>query len=271
MGRNGKRRESAHGSLQVGHQQRRGHAFSRHVGDTQSKRFLVQWKNVEIIASHQTGRLPGAGDFISRHLRNFARQKFFLNRFGFCDLPFLLLKMEDGFLPRPEFFQRPQARFAALAAQADLLLENFQQPRVGPRLLDKVAHAVLHGFHGQAHGGPSGHGHHRRSIFDLPQPAEHIQTFASGRRVARVVQINEKNIEFAARHRRQQVRRRIHRFDAVAVPLEQQPQRVQNVLLVVSDEDAGLHQLAFPFEIAGTLICNANWIALQISLRLILI
>jgi hypothetical protein len=104
----------------------------------------------------------------------------------------------------------------------------------------------LHGFHRQAHGGPSGHGHDRRCIRDFFQPAEHIQAFAARRGVARIVQIDEQNVELLARHRCQQVRGRIHGLNAVAMPLEQEAQRIEYVLLVIGDEYSRLHVFAVP-------------------------
>ena len=177
-------------------------------------------------------------------MRNFARQEFFLDGLGFGDLPLLFLQMKQGFFSRPGFFLGAAAQFAALASQADLLAEDFQKPRVGPGLLHKVAYAKLHGFHGEAHGGPAGHRDDRRSVLDFPQTAEHIQSFAAGGGVARIVEIDEENIELLAAYRRQQVRRRIDGFDAVAVPFEQQAQRVEHVLLVVSNQNSRLHGFA---------------------------
>ena len=146
MGRNRERRQSAHGRLQIGHQQRRGHALSGHVGDADSHGCFVQWQDIEIIAAYQPGRLPRAGNFISRHLRNLARQKLFLDGLGLGDLTLLLLQMKQCLFPCPGLFLGAPARFAALAPQADLLGKDFQQSRVGPRLLHKVAYTELHRF-----------------------------------------------------------------------------------------------------------------------------
>jgi len=189
--RQGRGRETANSRLQIGHQQRGRHALSSHVGDANSQRFFVERKNVEIVAADQPGRLPRAGDFIARHLRNFARQKFFLDGPGFGDLAFLLLQMKQGLFARPGLLRGEAPRFAALAPQADLFGENLQQPGVGPGLLHKVAHAELHRFDSQAHGGPSGHGYDRRRIRDFLQPTEHVQAFTAGRGVTRIVQIDE--------------------------------------------------------------------------------
>ncbi len=76
--------------------------------------------------------------------------------------------MEQGFLLRFFLLGFPGPQLAAFPSQADLFLKDFKKPRIRPGLLHEVAHAVLHRFHGQSHSGPSGHGHYRRSVLDLP-------------------------------------------------------------------------------------------------------
>ena len=124
--------------------------------------------------------------------------------------------------------------------------EDFEQPRVGPGLLHKVAHAELHRFDGQAHRGPSGHGHDRRSVLDFLEPGEKVQAFAAGRGVARIVQVNEENVELLAAHSSQQLRRGIHRFNAIAMPFEQEAQRIKYVLLVIGNENSRLQVFTVP-------------------------
>jgi len=64
---------------------------------------------------------------------------------------------------------------------------------------------------------------------------EQLEPLAARSRIARVIQVHQQQIEFAARHRFQQIRGRSRRLGHVALPLQQQAQRTQHVSLIVGD------------------------------------
>jgi hypothetical protein len=86
-------------------------------------------------------------------------------------------------------------------------LQDLQQPRVGPGLFHEIGHAALHGLDRQANGGPAGHHHDRRQVFVFAQQREQVQAFLAGGGIARVVQIHQEKIEFAASESFEQIGR----------------------------------------------------------------
>ena len=68
---------------------------------------------------------------------------------------------------------------------------------------------------------------------------DELEALAAGRRVARVVQVEQHRVEVARCERREHRRRRAGRLDLVALALEQQAERLEDVGLIVGDEDVG--------------------------------
>src|SRR5580658_6921487 len=160
-----RRSEASESRLQIGHQQRRGHAFSGNVTDAYAQRLLPERKDVVVVAAHHARWLPGAGNFESVQLRDLFRQKALLNRARFGDLAVLGVKLRGDFGLRDGVGRGFLASVAALAADLDLFLQNLKQAGIDPGLFDEVAHALLHRFDRQADGGPAGHHHDWRSVF----------------------------------------------------------------------------------------------------------
>ena len=72
---------------------------------------------------------------------------------------------------------------------------------------------------------------------ELLQPRQERQALLARRRVARVVQIDQGDLEVARLDRRQHAGRRRRRLDVAALGFEQQAKRLQHVGLVVADEN----------------------------------
>ncbi len=128
------------------------------------------------------------------------------------------MKLRRDHLLRLIFLHSQARGFAAFAAQGNLLAQHFQQLRIGPGLLHKICDAALHGFDSDANGGPPGHHNNRGHTVDGFQARKQIQALAAGSCVARVIQVHEQKIVFAASERFQQIRRRGDGLGGVAVP-----------------------------------------------------
>ena len=107
---------------------------------------LAERKDVIVVAADDACGLPGAGNFESLQLRNFFRKKSLLDGAGFGDL---------AILRAGDFAAVCRLRFAALAADLHLLLQNFEQAGIHPGLFDEVADALLHSFDGQTDRAPN--------------------------------------------------------------------------------------------------------------------
>ena len=68
-------------------------------------------------------------------------------------------------------------------------------------------------------------------------PRQQVQPLFARRRVARVVQIDQRDVELARFHRRQHAGRRRRRFEREAFGFEQQAEGLEDVGLVIGDED----------------------------------
>ena len=66
---------------------------------------------------------------------------------------------------------------------------------------------------------------------------EQVEAFLAGGGVARVVQIHQDDVEVAALERAQQLLRRCRGLDVEAFALQQQPQRLEDVGLIVGEQD----------------------------------
>src|SRR4030088_2691651 len=104
--------------------------------------------------------------------------------------------MKDSLVPRATLLGSAAAQLAALAAQGDLFLQDFQKPRVGPRLLDEIAYAVLHRLYREAHGSQAGHHHDRRCLFHLFEVAKDVKALPAGLGIPWAIEVHENYIEF---------------------------------------------------------------------------
>ena len=123
-------------------------------------------------------------------------------------------------------------------AQFDLGPDDRQQPRVVPGLLDEVARAAPHRFDRDLDAAPRRHHDHRQRRIDPLDARQQVQAFFAGRRVARVVQVDQRDVELARLHRREHAGGRGRGLEREPLGLEQQPERLEHVRLIVGDQHA---------------------------------
>ncbi len=131
---------------------------------------------------------------------------------------------------------------AERAAQLHLRPDDGQNALVVPRLLDEVAGAAAHRLDREIDRAPRGHDDDGHGRVELLQAREQREAFFTRRGVARVVQVDQRDVEIARVDGRQDAGGRRRRFDVAAFRLEQQPQRLEDVGLVVGDENPRLRQ-----------------------------
>src|SRR4030088_3444188 len=68
LGRKRRRRQAAHGRLQIRHQQRRRQTLSSNIGYAQPASFAVKGKHIEIVPADHASGLPRASNFVSWEL-----------------------------------------------------------------------------------------------------------------------------------------------------------------------------------------------------------
>ena len=139
--------------------------------------------------------------------------------------------------------QQPVLGLEALTApqrppELHLRPDDGQHALVVPRLLDEVAGAAAHRLDGEIHRAPGRHDDDGHGRVELLEPREQREAFFARRGVARVVQIDQRDVEIARVDGGQHAGRRRRRFDVAAFRLEQQPQRLEDVGLVVGDEES---------------------------------
>ena len=124
------------------------------------------------------------------------------------------------------------------AAELDLRPHDGEQPRVVPRLLHEIMRAPAHRFYRDADACPGGeHDDRKRRVLGV-QPRQQVQPFLSRRRVAGVVEIDQRRVEVGFVDRRQHRRRRRHGLHLKTFALEEQLKRFEDVALVVGQKDA---------------------------------
>ena len=128
---------------------------------------------------------------------------------------------------------------AQRASQLDLGAQGGQEPVVVPRLLDEIARAAAHRLDRLLDAAPRGHHDRRQRGVEGLELRDQLQSLAAGGGVARVVEIEEHRVEVGGLHRREHAGGRGGGLDVVALALQQQPQRLADVRLVVRDEDVG--------------------------------
>ena len=128
---------------------------------------------------------------------------------------------------------------AQRAAQLDLRSDNREQPRVVPRLLHEVARAAAHRLDRDIDARPRGqHDDRQRRILGL-QPREQVEPFLARRRIARVIQIDERGVEVRFGDGREHGGRRRHGLHLEPLALQEQLKGFENVALIVGKKDAG--------------------------------
>ena len=125
------------------------------------------------------------------------------------------------------------------APQFGLRADDRQEAFVLPRLLHEVAGAAAHRFHRDIHRSPRRQDDDRQRFIGGVDALEEIEALLAGRGIARVVQIHQDDVVVLELERAQQLRRRRRGVDDEALGLQQQPQRFDDVGLVVRDEDPG--------------------------------
>ena len=90
-------------------------------------------------------------------------------------------------------------QFALAAAHGlGLLANRGQQAIVVPGLLDEIAGAAAHRFHGEIHVAPRSHHDHRHGVALRLQAGQQVHALLAGGGVAGVVQVGENQVERAA-------------------------------------------------------------------------
>ena len=98
-------------------------------------------------------------------------------------------------------------------AQLDLRADDRQQPRVVPRLLDEVARAAAHRLDRDFDAAPGRHDDDRQRRIDALDARQQVEPFLARRRVARVVQVDQRDVELARLDRGQHAGRRRGRLE----------------------------------------------------------
>ena len=132
--------------------------------------------------------------------------------------------------------------FEALAAaqcarQLDMRADAGDQPGVVPGLLEKIAGAATHRFHGQVDGAPGGEHDDGQAGIERLDVREQIEALFAGSGVAGVVQVDQDGVVFARTERRKYRAGRADRFDGEAFRLQHQAKRFAHVGLIVGDQD----------------------------------
>ena len=84
---------------------------------------------------------------------------------------------------------------------------------------------------------PGRHHEHRQVRIELPDTGEQVEPLLAGRRVAGVVQVDERGVEVARLEGGERGGGGGDDLALESLALEQQAQRLEHVLLVVRDED----------------------------------
>src|SRR5262249_5838996 len=139
--------------------------------------------DIEIIAAHDAGRAPGDGKLDAFEDGHVTRQQALLNLFG--SRQFSVLRGFQTLLA------------AARAACGYVIAQHSKQPRVLPRLLNAVGGAATHRLDRQLDIGPGGHRHDWQSAVERPNPRDQIKSLLPRRRIARVIEVYQNQVEIA--------------------------------------------------------------------------
>ena len=129
------------------------------------------------------------------------------------------------------------------ATERTLVAEHAHQARVVPGLFDEIAGTATHRLDGDIDRAPGRHHHDRKFLIDLLQLAQQFKPFGTGRRIARVVEIDQGDIEAFLLRRFECLGRALHGRAIPALAFQQQAQGLAHITLVVGDEDVGFAQI----------------------------
>ena len=122
-------------------------------------------------------------------------------------------------------------------AESDLRSEGGQQARVVPRLLHEVPRPAAHRFDRDLDGAPRRHDDDRQGRVGVLDAREKIEPFAPRRRVARVVQVHQEDVEVRRVEGREHAARRGGGLDRESLALQKETKGLEHVALVVGDEN----------------------------------
>jgi hypothetical protein len=122
--------------------------------------------------------------------------------------------------------------------ELDLVAHDREQPEVLPGLRDEVARAPAHGLHGELDVGPGRHDHDRKRGIERLQAAEEFEPLLPARGVAGVVQIHKRERIVPGFDRLNRRRGRLYGLRLVALVLQQEAQRLDDVGMVIGYQDA---------------------------------
>ena len=106
--------------------------------------------------------------------------------------------------------------------QINLGAKNRKQALVVPWLLQEIARAAPHGFHGQLDAAPCRHYHDGKFAVEGLHMGEQIDSFLSGGGIALIVKVHQHNIKIVDLQSVQQGRGIVCGFDEIAFGLEEQ-------------------------------------------------
>src|SRR6267378_2201210 len=110
-------------------------------------------------------------------------------------------------VPLPEPFSPVTSTLASegtqRAAQLHLRAHDAEQAGIVPGLGDEIARPPAHRLHGQLHARPRRHHHHRQRPVDGLQPGQEVEPLLARRGVARVVEVDESDVDLALLKRRE--------------------------------------------------------------------
>ena len=126
------------------------------------------------------------------------------------------------------------------AGQLDLCAHDREHALVVPGLLDEVPRAPAHGLDCQFHRAPGGHDDDRHRRVERLELREEREAFESRRRVPRVVEVDQRDVEVARVDGGQHAGGGGGGVDLAPLRLQQQAQRLKDVGLVVGQQDPRL-------------------------------
>jgi hypothetical protein len=132
--------------------------------------------------------------------------------------------------------------------QLELRVQRGEQPRVVPRLLQVVARAAPHRLDGALDRSPRRHHDDRQRRIDLAQAREQVHALLAGGGVARVVEIEQADVEVLGLAQRDHGGRRRGGAHLEAVGAREHAHRLEHVGLVIRDQQprSGGHGAAYP-------------------------
>ncbi len=146
--------------------------------------------------------------------------------------------------------QPPGSLLAAM--QFHLGSQNTQQPRILPRLLDKVSCAAPHRLYRKVDAAPRRHHHHGQLRIYFLYAGNQVQAFLPGGCIPRVVEINQDSVEVLMRQCIEHQRWSSDHLQLIALRFQQQTQRLQNMRLVIGDQKS-VGRLLFPCRLRALL------------------